>query len=505
MDLAGLREVVRTLARTPSLRNALELEARETREKQYRGNFAIIDTRGVVRLNYQGIADHLLHKYDTVTFSDQVYVYDPSRGIYRPNEGELEAEIGEICRTIGYEGSVSRGTREVLYYVMYPGPPVREYPFNKCEDFIPVMNGIVKIDYETGTRTLLPHSPENKVTFVLPVEYRPEADPGPIQEVLAQWVREEDIPVLAQIPAQGLLQMQTDETYKRSYVFQGEYNAGKSTYLKFLQYVLGEDSITHVSLQGITEDRFASGKLENKILNIYDDLPDQALRNTGIFKALTGSTHHSVERKNKQAYDGRIFAVHVFSCNRPPQVPEEALFDPAFWERWCYVSFPFFFALDPTFEEVLLTPGNASAFLNVVIDRMVEIRQGKSLVVNLSADQVRDRWIEEADPLAQFIKTKFERTGPSERHEYDRDKFFSELSKWYESEGIPPKMRITTLNALTRDLMKFEFLNKKNSMSRGGRKFDYYAYKGPYQWREESSRESMRPEVPGLDKYLGGE
>ena len=222
--------------------------------------------------------------------------------------------------------------------------------------------------------------------------------------------------------------MQTDQPYKRSYVLQGEYNAGKSTFLKLLQDFIGIDNITHVSLQGIAENRFSTGKLENKVLNIFDDLSDKALTNTGTFKNLTGSTHHDIEKKNIQAYDGRIFCAHVFSCNRPPQVPEDALYDPAFWERWCYVKFPYYFPLDPAFEEKLLTKENLSALLNIVLDRIVEIRKARTLTVNHSFGEVRARWIAEADPLAQFINEKFDKMTPPGKNEFDRNRFFEELS-----------------------------------------------------------------------------
>lgn len=182
-----------------------EVEAEHLRAEYVR-DFAIISDNGkVLRLNYQGIADRLREKYNTVTFNEVIYIFNQLRGIYQENKGTLESQIETITRTIEYKGSVTSGIKEVLCYVKYSDIPVQEYPFNHCEDFIPVQNGIVKIDLVTGKHYLLDHSAEHLITFTLPVTYDPEADSTFIGEVLAQWVAEEDISILSQIPAQALI------------------------------------------------------------------------------------------------------------------------------------------------------------------------------------------------------------------------------------------------------------------------------------------------------------
>ena len=469
---------------------------------QWSGTFCDFDTSGnVSRLNFAAIGDYIRSRHVIVPFNGENFVYDPATGIYRKNAGELEKEIQGIARHVGYKGSVTRATKEILFYAVYSGTPIREYPFNRCTDLIPVRNGVVKLDFITGSITLLPHSPEHMITFVLPVDYDPEADQEEIERLLNEWVAAEDVPILYQIPAQALYQMQADKSFKRSYILQGDFNAGKSTYLNFLKDFLGEENICHVSLQDITGgDRFASSRLENKILNAYDDLPDQDLQNIGRFKNLTGSTHHAIERKHANGYDGRIFATHVFSCNRPPNVPNDVIYDVAFWERWIYVVFPYAFDTDPTFEEKHFTDRNKSAFLNRVLTRLIEIRQSKALTVNFEANEVMDRWTRQADPLYLFIEEKFQLIEGGQ-NDFDKDRLFEEYQKYFDEEGINEKLRIKSLNQFTRDLVKYKLTAFKTSTKRDGKKFPIYSYRGPYEWKNPATRESMKASIKDLYSY----
>lgn len=458
------------------------LAAREQRERAERDRlFAVAMTRttrsGGAVLNPRDVADWLRDYYATVSFGRRLYIYDD--GLYRENGGEIEAHTKRIGDLANVAESLVRSTREVIAHLTATDPKAH-YPFNPRHDLLPVANGVLEIA-DGGTISLRPDSPDYLLTWRLPIAYDPAADPAEAEAVIAQWVDEEDIPILLQIPAQAILQAMSNQTWKKNYVLQGEPNAGKSAYIRLLITVLDRKNVSNVSLQKIGTDRFATGELENKILNYYDDLSDIPLSDVGRFKALTGSTYHQIERKHIQGYEGRITCPHLFACNRPPKVPDETRHDPAFWERFEYVRFPFSFPTDPTWMERTFTPAFLSAFLNAVIARVIRIRTERSLTVNRSSDEVMERWSAEADPVYQFVQANMTATKGTS-NDFDRETLFAEYLRWCEAERVDMRRRFVSITAFTRAIQVYGIQSVQTSFRAGKRKENRRVYRGEYTW-----------------------
>lgn len=428
-------------------------------------------------LEHGTIAEYLRDRFSTVSFNKTLYVYDS--GVFRPNTGDLEARIREIINLADVKCSITRETRDILAYTATYNRHLI-YPFNREKNLIPVANGVVRIDYLTGDIALLPHSPEFKFNYKLPVVYDPEADSEAFhEEVLSQYVEDQDLPTLYQIPAQALLQAQGTKPYKKSYILQGSQDAGKTTYLEWLLSLFGEENVSHASLHQLGMDRFVYAVLEGKMLNSYDDLADVPLQNIGPFKTLTGGFDHQVERKHQQPYQSLIGAVHVFSCNAPPEVPEKVLYDSAFWSRWEYLHFPNCFEIDTTFKERYFTRENLSGSFNKIIEMMVKIHQ-EGLAVNHSPSEVKEEWQTASDPFKKFIDdhmmySEKENTFPKQHlleafQDYCRERCVNERK-------IP-----TTLKALSDKAFQNGFKDKR-AMVAGERSHEYGSYRI---WKPES-------------------
>jgi phage/plasmid-associated DNA primase len=412
--------------------------------------------RGTTVLEHGAIAGYLRDKFSTVSFNKTIYIYD--KGIYRPNAGDLEERIREIITRSDAKCSITRDTRDILAYVATYNRCL-EFPFNRHKDLIPVQNGIVKIDYITGTAALLPHSPEFKFTFQLPVVFNSAARYEPFHnEVLSQYVEEDVVDTLYQIPAQALLQMQGSKPYKKSYILQGDADAGKTTYLEWNTALIGPENIAHASLHQIGQDRFINAVLESKILNACDDLSDVPLQNIGPFKALTGGYDHQVERKHQQPYQSLITAVHVFTCNAPPEVPEKILFDSAFWSRFEYLHFPNVFEIDPNFKEEYFTSENISGSFNKVIETMIRIRRD-GLVINHSPSEVKDEWQLSSDPFAKFCRDNMIET--SDEQSFDKLHLLDAFQDYCHENEINQRKVPGTLKAMTTIVFKNGFKDAK--------------------------------------------
>lgn len=444
----------------------------------------------VTELNHMYIADDLVEKYHTVLFNDELYIYDETEHIYVKSTQHIEKEVRSIAAELQYTGSLSKAIGEVLKYVKYKNVE-HFYPFNNATGMIPLENGVLKVEFSTGVATLLPHEPKHKFTFKLPVKYDSNVSSEAIHKIMLGWVEPEDVELLYQIPAQAILQMMIDNSYKKNYIIHGEPHAGKSTYLNFIEAFFGRENFCHVSLHQIGKDRFCNGSLENKMVNIYDDLSDIPLENVGEFKNLTGATHHSIESKNIQAYEGRIYAVHLFACNKPPSVPQTILYDPAFWERFEIIKFPYYFSVDPIFKDLTFTDANFSGFLNQVIRHIIRIVKERRLLVNRNAEEVMTRWNELSNPLVQFINETMDPIQATKTNEFDKSKLYKEYIAFCNMMKVPPKKIIPTVEGFTRAIQQFGILSFDTAFTINGKRQSLKCYRGSYTWK--NGQDKMDP------------
>lgn len=442
------------------------------------------------------IADDLSEKYHTILFQDELFIYDPAECIYVKSTQQIEKEVRAIAAELQYTGSISKALSETMKYVKYKHVE-HFYPFNNASFMLPVQNGILKIEFSTGNVELLPHDPKHLFTFKLPIIYDPAASSEPIQKILSSWVDQDDVELLYQIPAQAILQMMIDNSYKKNYIIHGEPHAGKSTYLKLLELFFGRENFCHVSIHQIGKDQFCTGNLENKMLNIYDDLSDIPLENVGEFKNLTGATHHKIESKHIQAYEGRIYAVHVFACNKPPSVPQTILYDTAFWERFEIIKFPYFFNVDPIFKDLTFTDNNLSGFMNQVVKHIIRIVRERKLLVNRSAEEVMARWNELSNPLVQFFAENLEPSSPpSKTYEFDKYKLYTAYKEFCKDINANPKKVIPTIEGFTRAIQAFGMIPFETKMGKGDSRRSLKCYKGAYTYIAlKGGQAAMAPQI----------
>jgi putative DNA primase/helicase len=117
-----------------------------------------------------------------------------------------------------------------------------------------------------------------------------------------------------------------------------EGDTGKSTYIRYLQLVLGGENYSTVPLHDLVDldKRFSASQIYRKLANFYADLPEKALSEVGQFKVITGEDAITIERKFKEPFSWLPYTKHVFSANKPPRVENP---DTAFWKRWLLVEF----------------------------------------------------------------------------------------------------------------------------------------------------------------------
>lgn len=413
-----------------------KVKAYEERKAQER--LAEQDRQGI---DYHSIALQLIDQGNLVSWKGDIYRYDD--GKYIEDHGWVNKQIQDILvrREIKKTDKITSHTHEIRHHIIYHNP-VQEYPFNQQTDLIPVMNGVIKINAENRKVTLEKHDPKYRFTYQIPVIFNPKATCKPIIDIFRQWVSREDVVLLLQLPAQCILQMQ-GITFKKAYIFEGDRDAGKTTYYQFIRLFFGKENISDVGLRDLCESRFCLAPLENKIINFHDELADVSLKHVDKFKKLTGDNWHQIERKNKEHYNAFLPAVHAFSCNYPPKIPN--ITDDAFWRRFEYVTFPNRFEIDPNFVNNTFTNEFLSGFLNVLIKVIVRMKRiGNKLLRDSDPESIRELWIKASDSIAAFTK---EHTDKIVGQSIQKDELYRAYCDYCRTKGYKPqaKGRITSL------------------------------------------------------------
>jgi putative DNA primase/helicase len=409
-----------------------------------------------IGINFAQYANYLQNHLSIIYFNKCLYIYDSGRHLYRAQTNEIETHIRDTCIQWNVTARLQSVTLEMRAHLTAMGC-YTEYPFNNSIDSIPVENGIVKINYDDGTIKLLGHGPSHLFTYKLSVKYNPDVKNCFVIPLLKRMVDPSNIKTLIQIPAQALLQMQTGHAYKKAYLLQGEPHAGKTSYLKLLYAIFGDDFTTSISLQHLCTDRFVGGNLEGKLLNIYDDLEDVALEVIDQFKTLTGDCRHGIERKYEVKYTGKVTAVHIFTCNYPPEYPEKVKRDAAFWTRWEYLKFPYEYGVNPNFYTEWYTEERLASFFNLILSAMITIRK-RGLIANSDIQEVMLNWSTNSDPMYSFLEWLFiPNTGKGTNH-YSKKKLFDAYLKWCIDNNIPEHKRKNTPKSFTIALQGHQIL-----------------------------------------------
>lgn len=452
---------------------------------------------GNVSIDYQATAKYLLRTFHCVSYvggdggdegldnasnsSADLYVYDVDTGIYARDASALKAKIAEICNAVGYAGSVTTITREILHYVAYEDPQ-RAYPFNKGENLIPCLNGVLEMHYDGSPHQLREHSPENRFTYYLPVRYDPNADPTPIRSILLQYVKPGDIDYLYQIPAQTILQGFCDVSpYKTAYLIQGLPHGGKSTYHDLLvEHFFSLQFVAKESLQDLCGgNRFSTSSLPDKFMNCYDDLDDMGgLKNVGDFNNLIGSFNHAVEAKLCRRKTEKVSCVHFFTCNRPPLLENKRTrTNRAFWERWVYLRFNNSgFKIDPYFQKKNFTPENISGFLNEVLEYVVRIRNDPDAFKRMDYEAVLDNWSVTSDPIMSYVADCFYEVRGGALTKFDKDRVLASYKEYCIAMDIDDVHGIETVTKLSQRLFEEGF-----QAGRGKRA--EHVYQAPLAWQ----------------------
>lgn len=351
------------------------------------------------------LADFIMSKYFFKTIStnrsDIIYVYDG--GVYK-NYGETI--IRKECETVMGENVKNIYVNEVVGCVARSTYILPEQ-INQDPYLINLKNGF----YNLREKRLIPHTPEIFSLTQLPVYYNGELDCPRIKNFISQIVNEKDVPVIQELFGYLLWK---DYFIQKAFMFIGDGSNGKSTLIRLIKAFLGSENVSNISLQEFDKNPFAKASLYGKMANLYPDISDVALRQTGTFKALTGGDSISAEFKFKDKFSFTNFAKLIFSCNK---LPETRDFTTAFFRRWIFINFPNRFEGnndDKNLIEKLTVEEELSGLFNWALEGLERLLKQKDFSNTTSAEEVEIQYKKMSSSVAGFVEDMCEQDSEAE-------------------------------------------------------------------------------------------
>jgi putative DNA primase/helicase len=339
--------------------------------------------------------------------ASEVWIY--SDGIYVPNG---RSEIKEIMRELLLEYFSMSAYKAVLNKIEADTFIEPKKFFNQNYVYeVPVENGILNV----LTRQIRPFNPDEIFFVKLPVRFNPFAECKKIdkflQDVLAN---PDDRLVYYEIAGFGLI---NEYVFEKAFMMVGEGRNGKGKSIELLKRLVGPDNCVSLALSSLTQDNFSISNLFGKKFNLAGDLSSTDLKETGIFKSLTGRDIISAKRKFLSDITFINSAKFVFACNQLPRV-----YDPStgFWERWVLLEFPYKFVekefydvadaetkktlklRDEKIIEKISTDDEMSGFLNKAIDGLARLMENKKFSYTKGTEEIKNTWIRKSDSFMAF-------------------------------------------------------------------------------------------------------
>lgn len=109
---------------------------------------------------------------------------------------------------------------------------------------------------------------------------------------------------------------------RKAFIFVAGPSSGKSTYLNMLGDVLGSSNTVALDLKELGS-RFKTAEIHGKLAILGDDIGDEFIPDSSVFKKLTSGDTVNAEFKGEKPFDFKPYAKPIFSANSIPRIKDK--------------------------------------------------------------------------------------------------------------------------------------------------------------------------------------
>jgi P4 family phage/plasmid primase-like protien len=181
-------------------------------------------------------------------------------------------------------------------------------------DYLNCNNGVVDITKIGTGKELLPHSPDYMFSYKFPVDYNPDAKFEGTEMCKAIKKVVPDVYV-DNIQEMFGLSLYRSYPLRVIFVLYGVGGNAKSVIINILCNLVGIDNISNRRLHALASDKFATGSLYQKHLNVSGETSRLGIKDMSILKDLSGNSSVTGENKFQSAFPFTSYATLIFSAN----------------------------------------------------------------------------------------------------------------------------------------------------------------------------------------------
>lgn len=307
-------------------------------------------------------ARYIIQEQNTIYTNGQLCIYDPEKGFYDPNIRLIKHTMIQLFENI------KMSTRNEIYDYLTIEAPQKEQSSRR---YILFKNGV----YDLETKQLLPHSPEYVISNIIPWDYNPNAYSELVDKTLNKLAcHDKEIRTLLE-ECIGYT-FYRDSKLGKCFVFTGEKNNGKSTFIFMLNNLLGDDNYSSVDITNLARE-LDIASLANKLANIKDDIADNYMDglNVSLFKQVATGNRCRGKFLYNDPFDFYPYATLIFSANSIPRIKDPT---GAVTKRMVIIPFNAVFTkedpdFDPFINEKLCAPECMEYLVKIGVDALLNV------------------------------------------------------------------------------------------------------------------------------------
>lgn len=340
------------------------------------------------KLQYEALARYLINSENIIKINDNLHIYKD--GFYSNNLLEIEKIM------IKYINNSTKTPRsEVMRYLELLCKNHKQ----SSSKYVVLENGV----YDLETKTIQEFNSKLIVKNKIPVNYNPNAYSEIVDKTLDKiCCHDKKLRLLIEEMC-GYTLLRRNELGK-CFILTGNGNNGKSTLLKMIEALIGEENISSVSLEELNQ-RFKTYQLEGKLANIGDDISNKYIEDNSTFKKLVTGEKVNVERKGKDPFDFENYSKLIFSANDLPRIND---LSDGLKRRLIFIPFNAKFSkkdpdFDPFIKDKLLTNESLEYFLIIAIKALHRILNNNGFTKCEASEKVWEEYEQINNPVVAFI------------------------------------------------------------------------------------------------------
>ncbi len=370
------------------------------------------------------------YNFKVIDDNDDVIIYcseGDNEGIYLQ---DAEKMIAIFCENRLGEKAVIVNVREIISKIQRTErlKISRESIFENDKNIIAVKNGIVNMN----TNESEPFNPDKVFLSKANAKHNPKAVPKLWNKFLETSLpgKEGEIKTIQEYMGYTL---SNDNSKQKAIITHGSGAAGQSVLQEVGGNLIGEDSITHLSIQEIEQDVFATAQLFGKKANMNPDLPKKALGESSKVKKIIRGERIHAQKKGKDGFSLRPHCKLWFGCN---QIPTTSDHSDGFFRSFLPIKFNEQFLegdprrIEDLSRKICESEEEMSGILNWCIEGYNRLEEQGQFTKCFSIQEVKDFWLENSDTVSAFFKNMVVMTVDGEELKQDvYDKYVAYCQK----------------------------------------------------------------------------